>query len=127
MASEYGDGVWLVELAAITDPDTVPVAVLRAFGLPDSANRAGTETCARFVATRRMLLVLDNCEHLLDATAALISDLLRSGPSVTIMATSREPIGCPVKWRGGCRRCRWRTRRSSCASTGRCGCVPTSR
>jgi len=101
MASDFNDGVWLVELAAITEPDTVPVAVLRAFGLPDAAGRAATETLARFVAGRRMLMVLDNCEHLLDATAALISDVLRAGPSVTIMATSREPIGVPgeVTWR----------------------------
>jgi predicted ATPase/class 3 adenylate cyclase/DNA-binding CsgD family transcriptional regulator len=101
MASEFGDGAWLVELAAITEPDIVPVAVLRAFGVPDAAGRAASETVARFVAGRRMLLVLDNCEHLLAATAVLISDVLLAGPSVTIMATSREPIGVPgeVTWR----------------------------
>src|ERR1700722_18155020 len=71
MAGEFGDGVWSVDLAPITDPELVPVTVARALGLPDQPGRSTMDTLTRFVADRQMLVVLDNCEHLLDASAAL--------------------------------------------------------
>ena len=70
------DGVWYVDLAPITHPDVVPLAVARALGLPDQPGRSITETLLRFVRGRHMLLVLDNCEHLLEASAALVDDML---------------------------------------------------
>ena len=72
MAGEYADGVWYVDLAPITDPEVVPVAVARALGLPDQPGRSTMDTLLRFVRDRQMLVVLDNCEHLLDACAELV-------------------------------------------------------
>lgn len=90
-----------MDLAPITDPDLVPVAVIRALGLPDQPGRSTMDTLLGFIGDRRMLLVLDNCEHLLDACAALVVALLGGGPGVTLVATSREPIAVAgeVSWR----------------------------
>ena len=101
IAGGFADGVWYVDLAPITDPDLVPVAVIRALGLPDQPGRSTVDTLLRFVGDRQMLLVLDNCEHLLDACAALVVALLGGCPAVTLVATSREPIGVAgeVSWR----------------------------
>jgi predicted ATPase/class 3 adenylate cyclase len=89
---DFGDGVWYVDLAPITDPDVVPVAVTRALGLPDQAGRTTMDTLTRVIAGRHMLIVLDNCEHLIDASASLAVALLTACPALTILATSREPI-----------------------------------
>ena len=101
MVGEFGDGVWYVDLAPITDPDLVPVAVIRALGLPDQPGRSTMDTLLRFVGDHRMLLVLDNCEHLLDACAALVVAVLGGCPAVRLVATSREPIGVAgeASWR----------------------------
>uniref|UniRef100_UPI003F9AD9E8 LuxR C-terminal-related transcriptional regulator n=1 Tax=Mycobacterium sp. TaxID=1785 RepID=UPI003F9AD9E8 len=101
LAGEFPDGVWYVDLAPITDPDVVPTAVARALGLPDQPGRSTIDTLIRFLAARQMLMVLDNCEHLLDASAALINDLLAASSRLTLLATSREPIGVAgeVSWR----------------------------
>ena len=85
--------MWYVDLAPITDPDLVPVAVARALGLPDQPGRSTIDTLLRFVRDRQMLVVLDNCEHLLDASAELVVTLLGGAPGLTVLATSREPIG----------------------------------
>ena len=89
---EFGDGVWYVDLAPITDAAVVPVAVTRALGLPDQAGRSTMDTLTRVIAGRHLLVVLDNCEHLIDACASLAVALLGACPAVTILATSREPI-----------------------------------
>ena len=68
-------------LAPITDPEVVPVTVARALGLPDQPGRSTMDTLLRFIGDRRMLLVLDNCEHLLDASAELVVELLGGAPS----------------------------------------------
>ena len=101
IADEFADGVWCVDLAPITDPEVVPIAAARAFGLPDEPGRSTVDTLVRFAADRQMLVVLDNCEHLLDAVAALTLGLLEACPRLTLLATSREPIGVPgeVSWR----------------------------
>ena len=101
MATDFGDGVWYVDLAPITDPDLVPVAMTGALGLADQPSRSTTDTLIRFVRDRRMLVLLDNCEHLLDATAALSTALLSACSGLTLLATSREPIGVAgeVTWR----------------------------
>ncbi len=95
------DGVWYVDLAPITDPELVPLTVARALGLPDQPGRSTMDTLTRFIADRRMLVVLDNCEHLLDASATLVVALLEACPGLTLLATSREPIGVAgeVSWR----------------------------
>ena len=101
IAGEFGDGLWYVDLAPITHPDVVPVTVARALGLPDQPGRSTRENLRASVGDRQMLVVLDNCEHLLDACATLIVDLLGACPGLTLLATSREPIGVAgeVAWR----------------------------
>jgi predicted ATPase/class 3 adenylate cyclase/DNA-binding CsgD family transcriptional regulator len=100
-ASEFGDGVRYVDLAPITDPDVVAMTVIRALGLSDQPGRSTMETLTRFIAERRMLIVLDNCEHLLDAAADLVTELLSQCRRLTLLATSREPIAVPgeAMWR----------------------------
>jgi predicted ATPase/class 3 adenylate cyclase len=93
IAPESRDDVWYADLAPITDPDLVPVAVARALGLPDQPGRSTMDTLLRFVRDRHLLVVLDNCEHLLDACAELIVALLGGAPGLAVLATSREPIG----------------------------------
>jgi len=93
MLSEFPAGVWQVDLAPLTDPTLVPVAVARALGLPDQQGVATIATVTSFIAAGRALIVLDNCEHLLDACATLAEDLLRACPALVILATSREPAG----------------------------------
>ena len=101
LAAEYADGVWYVDLAPITAPAAVPVTVAHALGLPDQPGRSTIDTVVRFVRDRRMLVVLDNCEHLLDASAELVVALLGAASGLTVLATSREPIGVPgeATWR----------------------------
>lgn len=92
LADEFADGVWYVDLAPVTDPDLVPITTARAMDLPDQPGRSTMDTLVRFVAGRKMLVVLDNCEHLLDAVAAHINSLA-AAVGVRLLATSREPIG----------------------------------
>src|ERR1700743_575345 len=92
-SDEFSDGVWYVDLAPITDPDLVPITTARGLGLPEQPGRSTMEAVRRFVADRQMLVVLDNCEHLLDATATLTVALLGAGPKLRLLTTSREPIG----------------------------------
>ena len=101
VAGEFADGVWFVDLAPVTNPLVVPVVLARTLGLADQPGRSTMETVSRFVRDRTMLLVLDNCEHLLDASAALVIALLDAGPDVTVLTTSREPIGLAgeLTWR----------------------------
>ncbi|MBO0866195.1 MAG: LuxR family transcriptional regulator, partial [Mycobacterium sp.] len=100
-AHATSDGVWYVDLALITHPDLVPVTVARALGLPDQPGRSTMDTLLRFLSDRQGLVILDNCEHLLDASAVLIDALLSACPGLTLLATSREPIAVPgeVTWR----------------------------
>jgi hypothetical protein len=79
MTAEFSDGVWYVDLTPIADPDVVPVTVARALGMPDRPGSSTVETLLRFIHDRQMLVVLDNCEHLLDASAELVAALLRAG------------------------------------------------
>ena len=92
MTDQFADGIWYVDLAPITHPGVVPLTVARALGLPDQPGSSITETLLRFVRDRQMLFVLDNCEHLLEASAAVVNDILGSCANVTILATSREPL-----------------------------------
>ena len=93
MAEQYGDGICYVDLAPITHPDVVPVTAVRALGLPDQPGRSTIDTLQQHLRDRHMLMVLDNCEHLLDASASLVAALLGAAPRLTVVATSREPLG----------------------------------
>jgi non-specific serine/threonine protein kinase len=89
----YPGGVWLVELAPLADSQLVPQAVASALDVREAGPRPILETLIDTIRQRRLLLVLDNCEHLVEACAALASALLRSCPEVQILATSRQPLG----------------------------------
>ena len=92
LAGEFADGICYVDLAPITHPDVVAVTAARALGLPDQPGRSTLDTLLRHLRDRQMLVVLDNCEHLLEASAALASALLGGAPGLTLLATSREPL-----------------------------------
>ena len=85
--------VWLVELAAMTDPELVVAWVATALRVREEAGRSMLETLESVLREERLLLLLDNCEHLLDACARLAEAILRSCPGVTVLATSREALG----------------------------------
>ena len=89
----HPDGVWLVELAALADPALVPQAVAAAVGVREEPGRPLPATLTDALRPKRLLLVLDNCEHLLDACARLADALLRACPHVRVLATSREALG----------------------------------
>jgi class 3 adenylate cyclase len=101
LVTEFGDGLWYIDLASITDPVVVTVTVAHTLGLPDQPGRSTMDTLLRFISDRHMLLLLDNCEHLLDSCGELAVALLGGCPQLTILATSREPIGIAgeVTWR----------------------------
>jgi predicted ATPase/DNA-binding CsgD family transcriptional regulator len=92
VAGRFADGVWLAELAGVTDPDLVPAAVAAALGMQHTGGPA-MQALAEALAARQVLLVLDNCEHLIDAVAGLCGTLLAAADDVRILATSREPAG----------------------------------
>src|ERR1700730_10021357 len=88
----YPHGVWLVELGELPDPALVAQAVLTGLGVRGHRSGDALELLIDFLSSRHLLLVLDNCEHLLDEVAALSAALLRSCPDLQILATSREPL-----------------------------------
>ena len=91
----FPDGAWLVELASVADPAQVPQAVASTLGIREEAGRPLTDTLTEALASRRLLLVLDNCEHVVDAAAALTENVLESCPGVQVLATTQEALGVP--------------------------------
>ncbi|MFD7287759.1 BTAD domain-containing putative transcriptional regulator [Streptomyces sp. NPDC059863] len=104
-AGTWPDGAWLAELAPVRDPAAVAEAVLTALGAretvvrgpagADAAPRDPLTRLAEYCAQRRLLIVLDNCEHVIDTAAGLAETLLTGCPGVSVLATSREPLGVP--------------------------------
>ena len=97
----YRDGVWVVELGALTDSQLVPHTVAAALGVIEQSATALSATLADALRRRRLLLILDNCEHLVGACAELAGMLLRACPDMRVLATSRQPLGVAgeVVWR----------------------------
>ena len=93
LAEGAGEGVWFVDLAPLSDSDLVAATVAHVLGIREDAGRPATATLIDAVGTRRLLVVLDNCEHVIDACAKLADALLRGCPNLALMATSREPLG----------------------------------
>jgi predicted ATPase/class 3 adenylate cyclase len=91
-AGRFADGAWLCELAPVRDPGAVDDAVAAVFSVTAPAGQNTRETLAEFLCAKELLLVLDNCEHLLDRAAALSGTLQRSCPRLVILATSREAL-----------------------------------
>ena len=89
----FPDGVWLVELARLADPAALADEVGRSLGLREQGVRSSPHALSRLIAGKHMLLVLDNCEHVLGACADLVAALLRACPRLRILTTSRQPLG----------------------------------
>jgi predicted ATPase/DNA-binding CsgD family transcriptional regulator len=101
VAGDYPDGAWLVELAAATEPMSVPRLVAASLQIRPQPDVPPLDALLTSLRPRRLLLALDNCEHLIDSCAALVDALLRACPGVHVLATSREPLSIAgeVAWR----------------------------
>jgi non-specific serine/threonine protein kinase len=94
-AASYPDGPWIVELSHLRDPALLPNTIASVLGLPEQDARSALDAVLEYLRERRLLLILDTCEHLLDACAALAQAVLRYAPDVTVLATSRQPLDMP--------------------------------
>ncbi|WP_433333144.1 ATP-binding protein [Spirillospora sp. CA-294931] len=95
LGPEFDGGAWAVELSSVREPDLLVNAVTAALGAPDRPGGTELDVLAGHLADRRLLLVLDTCEHLVDACAMLAEVLLPAAPGLRILATSREPLDVP--------------------------------
>ncbi len=95
LLEQFPDGVWLVELTSLTDAGLLPQVVARALGRPNPLATAPTDALCAYLADKQALLVVDNCEHLIQACAELVEILLRSCPQLHILTTSREALNIP--------------------------------
>jgi len=93
LAGAYPDGVWLVQLAGLSEGELVPQAVAGVLGTKERPGQPVTDTLVQTLRGKDMLLILDNCEHLVGAVARLVDVLLDSCPGLRVVATSREPLG----------------------------------
>ncbi|MGH3494145.1 MAG: ATP-binding protein, partial [Sciscionella sp.] len=91
-APRYSDGICLVELTALRDPELLPHTVARRLGMAERSPSSQLDALIAHLAERHLLLILDTCEHLIDAVAELAEAILVSAPRVTVLATSREPL-----------------------------------
>ncbi|GAA2326954.1 LuxR C-terminal-related transcriptional regulator [Streptomyces kunmingensis] len=91
----FPDGVWLVELSALRDPELIPVTLAAVLQLPEQAGMEPLDAVVAHLRERRLLIVLDTCEHLVDACAMLADVLLREAAGVSVLATSRQPLDVP--------------------------------
>ncbi len=99
LTDEFPDGVWMVELASLTDPTAVPDAIATTMGVRPESGTAVIQTLADVLSGRRALVVLDNCEHLVDAVADTVRELISRTSKLRLLATSREAIDVPGEQR----------------------------
>ncbi len=99
VAGRFADGVWVAELAAVAEPALVPAMVAAVLGLHQAAGVPIVDALAARLARQQLLLVLDNCEHVLDAVAQFCATVLLSADDIRILASSREPLGLPEEAR----------------------------
>ena len=92
LSDQFPDGVWLAELSPIVNPDLVPATVAGAVGLHLGAGEISPQRVSQALADRHMLLILDTCEHVIDAAAAMAEAVVQAAPGVRIITTSREPL-----------------------------------
>ena len=94
--SRTGEGaVWLTELAPLRDPQLVAVAIATTLGVQEVANLPLLETLVAYLSNKQLLLVLDNCEHVITQAATVVEALLQGCPALGVLATSREPLRVP--------------------------------
>ena len=96
--SRFADGVWAVELAPLSDSKLVPVTVATALGLELTSGATSPQSVANALRSKRLMLVLDNCEHVIDAAAGMAEALLHANPAACVIATSREPLRAEDEW-----------------------------
>jgi predicted ATPase/transcriptional regulator with XRE-family HTH domain len=89
-----GEGVWLADLAPVTEPAFVAGAIARALNVPEAPDRPMIETLTNSLKSKRLLLIVDNCEHLIGEARSVVAAIVRGCPGVRILATSREPLSC---------------------------------
>jgi predicted ATPase/DNA-binding winged helix-turn-helix (wHTH) protein len=92
------DGVWVIELAPLSDPEVVPVTVATTLGLELASGMASPLAVANALRSKQLLLILDNCEHVADAAARMAEALSRTNPAARVIATSREPLRADGEW-----------------------------
>lgn len=93
LTPRFPDGVWVVDLAALADPALLPHTIVDSLGISQRSARDPMTTLAEFLRRRRVLLILDNCEHLLDRAAQVVDELLRTADRLQVMTTSRQRLG----------------------------------
>src|SRR5512141_192403 len=93
LLDQFADGVWFVELAPLTDPSLIPQTILSVLETSESQDKTITQALIERVRGKKLLLILDNCEHLIEATAKLVETLLSHAPELKILASSREALG----------------------------------
>src|SRR5690349_1869199 len=98
IAGRYADGAWYVDLVPVTDPAMVAPAIAAALGLGERQGRSSEDSVAGWLASRQALLVLDNCEHLLDGMPALVERLLAGSARLSVLLTSRARMLLPFEW-----------------------------
>jgi predicted ATPase/DNA-binding CsgD family transcriptional regulator len=98
VADRYADGAWYVDLVPVTDPSMVAPAIAAALGLGERHGRSSEDTVLSWLSSRQALLVLDNCEHLLDGMPALVERLLTGAPRLSMLLTSRARLLVPFEW-----------------------------
>src|SRR5437588_12881578 len=97
LARGFADGAWWVELAEVRDGALVANSVVAALDLRDQAGTQPAQILASYLREKRLLLVVDNCEHLLGESAQLVAEILRAAPNVRVITTSREPLHVPCE------------------------------
>ena len=98
LLARFAGGAWVAELAQLTDPALVPATVARALGLSLVSDTLSAESVAAALKDRQLLLVLDNCEHVVEAAAITAEALLRVSPHIAVLATSREPLRAEAEY-----------------------------
>jgi predicted ATPase len=93
VGSKFPDGVWLVDLAPLTSPDHVAMAVARPLGIGGEPGRPPESVLVDYLAGENLLLIIDNCEHLIEKVSSLVTELVTAAPGLHVLATSREPLG----------------------------------
>jgi predicted ATPase/class 3 adenylate cyclase len=93
LLDHFADGVWFVELAPLTDPDLIPQTILSAIGIQEQQGKTPLEVLKEYLHEKQALIVLDNCEHLIEASAKVANTLLNAAPNLKVMASSREALG----------------------------------
>jgi len=94
LIDEFPNGVWIVELAPLTDKSLILPTLFQALGLKEEPKKTIEETLKEYLRDKKILIIFDNCEHLIDASASLVENLLSSCPNLKIIATSREALKC---------------------------------